>query len=120
MPPCVCMARSHGEERGLGGEVLRVLRRLTARQAVVVAPRRLADDEFGGVQLHVGLGQRERDALVLADRPAEDDAVLGVCDRLVHRHPADAERLGADQDALRVEPVEQVPEALALLADAVG
>ena len=74
--------------------------------------------EFGGVQLHVRLGERERDPLVLADRAAEHHPLVGVGDRLVHRRPADAERLGGDQDPLRVEAVEQVPEALALLADA--
>ena len=65
------------------------------------------------------LGQREGDALVLADRPAEDDALVGVRDRSANGDPADAERLGRDQDALGVEPVEQVAEAVALLADAV-
>ena len=80
----------------------------------------LADHEVGGAQLGVGLGEREGDALVLADRAVEHDALVGVGDGPAQRHPADAERLGGDQDALGVEPVEQVLEAAALLADAVA
>ena len=71
------------------------------------------------MQVGVGLGQREGDALVLADGPAEDDALVGVGDGPLDGDPPDAERLGGDEDALGVEPVEQVGEALALLADAV-
>ena len=73
--------------------------------------------ELGGVQLHVRFGEREGEALVLADRSAEHDALVGVVDRLGHRGPADAERLGGDQDPLGVQAVEQVPESLALLPD---
>ena len=71
------------------------------------------------MQASVRLGQRERDPLVLADRAAEHDAVVGVGDGASEGDLADAEGLGGDEDALRVEAVEQVPEALALLPDAI-
>ena len=58
-----------------------------------------------------------RDGLVLADRAVEHDPVLGVLDGDVQRGAADADLLHGDDDALRVEAVEQVVEALADLAD---
>jgi hypothetical protein len=42
------------------------------------------------------------DRLVLADRPVEDDALLGVLDAALERGPPDADRLDAGKDALRV------------------
>ena len=48
------------------------------------------------------------DPLVHADRPVEDDALVGVRDGTPQRRAPDPERLGGEQDALRVEPVEQV------------
>ena len=57
------------------------------------------------------LGQREGDALVLADRPVEHHPLLGVGHRPAQRRPADAEGLGGDEDPFGVEPVEQVAEA---------
>ena len=59
------------------------------------------------------------DRLVLADRPAEDDALLGIARRARQRRPSDADRLRRDQDALRVHAVQDAGEALALIADAV-
>jgi hypothetical protein len=57
------------------------------------------------------------DTLILADRTIEHHALLGVGGRAAQRIAADADRLGADQDAFRVEAVEDVAEALPLLAD---
>ena len=51
--------------------------------------------------------------------PAEHDALLGVARGARERGPADADGLGGDQDALRVHAVQDVLEALALLADAI-
>src|SRR3546814_14032958 len=59
------------------------------------------------------------DALVLTDWPVEHDALLGILGRTPQRVAADADRLGADQDALGVEAVEDIGEALAFLADPV-
>src|ERR1700734_1652177 len=57
------------------------------------------------------------DALVLADRPVEHDALFRVARRAAQRVLPDADRLDGDQDALRIEAVEDVGEPLALLAD---
>ena len=69
-----------GEEPGLGGEVLGDVGLLAARLAGVDQVGGLADHQVGGAQLGVGLGEREGDALVLADRAAEHDALVGVRD----------------------------------------
>ena len=71
-------------------------------------------------QLGVALGQWKGDALIRTDGPAEHDALVGVGDRLAQRHLADAEGFGGDEDALGVQSVDEVLEATALLADAVG
>ena len=65
----------------------------------------------------MGAGDRELDALVRADRPAEDDALASRRRRLLDEPAAVADALGGDQDALGVHAVEDVAEALALLAD---
>jgi hypothetical protein len=118
MPPVGLHRPVAREERRLGGEELGGVGRLAARDALVELPRRLADRELRCVQPHVRLGEREREPLVLPDRAAEHDALAAVLDGSPHRGTADAERLRRDQDPLGVEPVEQVGEALALLADA--
>ncbi len=59
------------------------------------------------------------DALVLADRPVENNAFLGVGGSALQGTAPEADRFGGDQDALRVHAVQDVLEALALLADAV-
>src|SRR5580693_3697848 len=108
----------HGDvgslEAGLGRQELGQIRLLTAGQARVDAPRCLPDRQLGGGQPGVRLGQRERDALILADRAAEDDPFPGVGDGAAQGGAARAERFGGDEDSLRVKAVEQVVEAAAL------
>src|SRR5580704_235344 len=104
-----------GLETGLGGEELGQISLLPRGQAVVDAPGRLPDGEFGRAEPCVRLGERERDALVLADRAAEDGPGLGVGDRAAQRGAAGAEGFGSDQDTFGVQAVEQVAEAPALL-----
>ena len=59
------------------------------------------------------------DALVLADGPAEDDAIPCIAAGELDGPLADAHGFRAHQDALRIEPVQQILEALALLADTI-
>ena len=66
---------------------------------------------------HVGFGDGELDALVLADLAAEDLAVIGIIGRLLDEPARVADALGGDQDALGVHAVEDIAEALALFAD---
>src|SRR5581483_3237235 len=75
--------------------------------------------QLGRLQFDPALGERVLDALVLADRAAEDDALAGIARGAGERGPAQPHRLGGDQDALRVHAVQDVLEPLALLADAV-
>ena len=83
----------------------------------VEEPGRLVAHQVGGLDRGVGPGDRELDALVGADRAAEDDALGGVARRLLDEPAAVADALGGDQDPLGVHAVEDVAEALALLAD---
>ena len=80
-----------GEERSVGGEVLRGVGGLAARHVVVESPRRLADRQLGGMEVHVCPLPTERDALVLPDRPVEHDSLAGA-HRSLERDLAGAER----------------------------
>ena len=60
------------------------------------------------------------DALVLADRPVEHDALARVFCRPAQRILANPDRFDRNQDALGIEAVQDVGKALALLADPVG
>jgi hypothetical protein len=61
----------------------------------------------------VGPGDRERDALVLSDGPAEHDAFAGVGDGALHEPAPVADAFGGDQDAFGVHAVEDVQSQLA-------
>ena len=50
--------------------------------AVVEEGGRPAADHVGGFELGIGARQRKLHALVLPDRPVEDDSLLGVIDAL--------------------------------------
>ena len=62
----------------------------------------------------------ELHALVLADRPAEHDTLVGILHSPPQHVAAIAQRLGRHQDALGVQSVEQIAEAHPLLPDQVG
>jgi hypothetical protein len=64
--------------------------------------------QVGRLDLDEGLGDRELHALVLADRPVEDDALAGVAAGAFDEPVAVADALGGDQRALGVEAVEDV------------
>src|SRR6185312_16686777 len=66
------------------------------------------------------LRERMLDALVLADGTAEDDALARVSGGAIERGEAQPDRLGGDQDALRIHAVQDLLEALAFLADEIG
>src|SRR4029077_13843544 len=108
-----------GFEAGLGAEIFGGVRRRAAGQAVVVLPGRLERHQLGGFQLHPAFGERMRDRRVLADRPGEHDALFRVSTCAPERGAAEADRFDADQDALRIETVEDIFKTVAFLADAV-
>ena len=107
-------------EARLAGEILGGVGLDAARLAGVVERGRLERHQVGGFELHPAGGERMLDRLVLADRPVEHDALLGVGGGLAQRRAAKADALGADQDALGIHAVQDVFEALALFADPVG
>jgi hypothetical protein len=75
------------------------------------------DHQLGGAHLGIATRDRELDALVLPDRAAEHDAVLGVVSCALDEPLGIADAFGGDQHALGVHAREDVAEALALLAD---
>ena len=68
----------------------------------------LEGEQFGGLELGPAFRQRMRDALVLADRPAEHDALLGVLRRALQRRAAEADRFDGKQHALGIEALQQI------------
>ena len=81
--------------------------------------RRLEGHQVGGFKLGPAFGQRVLDGLVLADGAVEHDPLLRILGGALQGDPADADAFGGDQDPLRVQPVQQIVEALAFLADPV-
>lgn len=61
---------------GVGGDA-RVVFRVVGRRAVVEG-RRVVGGEFGRFQVHVGVGERVLDCLILPDGAGEDYAFAGV------------------------------------------
>lgn len=117
----MCLHRRVGRlETGLGAQPFGHVRLLAAGQPPVVPPGGVTGGQPRRLQPGRRLGQRERDALVLPDGTAEDDPFAGVPHRRVEGRTADAQRLVGQQDPLGVQPVEQIPEALPLLADPPG
>lgn len=57
---------------------------------------------LGGAQIGIGFCNGELNTLVLSDRPAEDDAVLGIDHGLLDEPFGIADAFGADQDPLGI------------------
>src|SRR5687768_5609403 len=110
-------AHVRGLPRGLRGEKLGHVRLGAARPAGVEEARTLPAHEVRGLGVRVRARERQRHALVLPDRTAEDDPLLRV-GRGAGDEPARvADAFGRDEDPLGVPAVDDVAEALALLAD---
>ena len=115
-----------GEDRAFAGAVagaraqkFRGVRLHAAGLARVVAPRRLENHELRRLELGPALRKRVLDRLVRADGAPENDPLAGIARRPPERRAADADALRPDKNALGVEAVQQIAEALALLADPV-
>jgi hypothetical protein len=109
--------RLGGVPSGFRGEQFRHIGVCAALLAVVEQRGGAAADHVSRFELGIGAGQWELDALVLADRPVENDALLGVVDALLQQPAAVADAFLRDQDALGIRAVENVAEAPAFLAD---
>ena len=104
-----------GAVPGLGGEVFGGVGIGADRGGIVAAViggGGAQHQQFGGFEFDPALGERVLDALVLADRPAEHDALAGIARGAGQRGAAEPDRLGGDQDALRVHAVQDVLKAL--------
>jgi len=80
----------------------------------------LAHHHVGGLKRRIGSSDRKLDGLVLADRPIEDDPLLGVAvafSTIQRPSPIASE---GDQNTLRVHAVQNISEALPLLTDQVS
>ena len=102
---------------GVRRQELRHVRLGPAPLTPVEEGRGLLHHEVGGLDVRVGAGYGELDALVLSDGTAEDDALVGPPRRPAQKEAAVAHALGGDEDALGVHAVHDVPQALALLPD---
>src|SRR5688572_6156438 len=109
-----------GIETRFAREVFRRVGLRTAGLAHIVERRRLHRHQARGLELHPALRERMLDALVAADRTVEDDAFLGVLRGALERRLAQPDSLRGDEDAFGIHAVQDVFEAAALLADAVG
>src|SRR3954465_8974203 len=108
-----------GVEAGLARQIFRAVRLRAAGLALVIEPRGLEHHQPGRLEAHPVGGERMLDRLVLSDRPVEHHALLRILRCPLDRAAAEADELGGNQDALRVHAVQDVLEALALLADAI-
>src|SRR4051794_20230024 len=106
--------RPRAEHGGLGGVELRH-RGLGRRPAARVEQARGAPGEqTRGVDAHRHVGEPEGDGLVLGDRAAELNALLGVVAGVLERGAGEAGRGGGERDARAVEDLHEAAEALAL------
>src|SRR6266511_2622320 len=100
-----------------GGELGHVGRLAGALLAVVVQPGGLLRHQPGQLDVDLRLGQRVGQTLVGTDRHVPDLALVGVGDRPGQRVAGGAVGAGRADDPLRVEPVEDLPQPVALVAE---
>ena len=86
-----------------------------ARQVGLVQRSGLAHHQVGRLGLGIGARDGILHALVLADRPAEQLALLGVIGRLLDEPARIADAFGGDQHALGIHAAQDVAEALPFL-----
>ena len=78
---------------------------------------RLEDHQIGCLKLGPDFGEGVLDRLVLADGAAEHVALAGILAGLGQGRTPEPDGLGADQDSLRIETVQNTAESLAFLTD---
>ncbi len=100
-------------EARLGGEELGRVGLPAARAPRVEEPRRLEAHQLRRIELGQSQGERMGDRLILADGAVEDHALLGVLGGALEGRAPDSHRLDAHHDALGIEGVDEVVEAVA-------
>src|SRR5262249_49858209 len=96
-PPAATRGGVGGPPGGLRGKELGHVRLGARPPSDVVEPGGLPAHQARRLDRHVGSGERELDALVGADRPAEDDPLAGVGGSAIDEETAVADALGGDQ-----------------------
>ena len=81
----------------------------------VVQPGSVVRRQLRRLELHVRVSERVRHALVLADGPAEDDAVSGVLRCFFQRGVAQTKSFSGEQTPLGVHAVEDDLESIPLV-----
>ena len=76
--------------------------------------------QVGSLEFDVGLGDGKLHALVLSDGATEYHPVAGIVTGFLNEPTTIADAFRSDQGAFRIEAIEDVAEALALLADQVA
>ena len=99
------------------GQKLGHIRFRAAGLAFIEQLGRPLDHQRGGLHFDIGARDRKLNALVLADRPAEDFPLLGVGGCAFDEEAPVADAFGGDQYPLGVHPVEDVAKSTALLAN---
>src|SRR6478672_1189081 len=94
--------------RRFRGKVLRHVRLRAAWLARVEKRACPEAHQVGGLDLDVGVRDRELNALVFADRPVEHDALVRILDCALDEPSPVADAFGGDQRSLGVEAVEDV------------
>ena len=107
----------NGVDCGLGAEPLAHRRLGRVWQIGILQAQRMVAEMARGSDQRLGLGERERHALVARDGLAEGDALLHVGPALVERGLRRAEHLKADQRAAEIEPLHHLHEALPLVGE---
>jgi hypothetical protein len=116
LPPWVCIAAST-EASAASAAAYSPCSMPRPRVAPVVKGSSAMRHERRQLRLDFGLGQGMRDNLVRADRPVPHLALSRVPGSEVQRVARDADAQRRAGDALRVEPVEDLAKALALVPD---
>src|SRR5215469_6727845 len=104
-----------GAKAGLGGAILGGIGIRAGLLAAVISIGRPQYHQLRRLELDPALGERVLYRLVLADRPAEDDALCRVTGGAIERGAPETDCLGGDQDALRVHAVQDIVKSPALL-----
>jgi hypothetical protein len=87
------------------------------RVAPIIEPRRVICSQLGRLEMHIRRRKRVLNALILTNRPAENDSLAGIIRRSLQRGIAQAEGLAGEETSLRVHAVQDDFETLPFFTD---
>jgi len=103
--------------RRFAGQVFARVGFVSTRLASIVKRAGVHCHEVGRFQFGPAGGQGVLHTLVLADRPAKHDTLIGVIRGAAQRVAPDANCFGGNQNPFGVQPVQDLAKALTFLAD---